>query len=175
MLDRENYDRIAAFHGHTCPGLAIGVRVSELALEYLGCGDGDEELVCITETDMCAVDAVQFMTNCTLGKGNLVLHHYGKVAFTFYRRRDGVGFRCILKSGLKGNMDRDAYESYILTAPLEKLFNVAPPKEPLPPKAYREKTLICHRCGEGTMESMTRNLDDQILCLPCFQESRIPR
>jgi len=27
------------FHGHICPGLAIGIRVSELALELIGHND----------------------------------------------------------------------------------------------------------------------------------------
>ena len=49
------------FHGHACPGLAIGCRmVFEAARELeLGTKAKDEELVCITETDACCVDAVQ--------------------------------------------------------------------------------------------------------------------
>jgi formylmethanofuran dehydrogenase subunit E len=69
---------IAEFHGHTCPGLAIGYRVSRYALEALGGRSEDEELVAVVENDSCAVDAVQVMTGCTFGKGNLIFHDYGR-------------------------------------------------------------------------------------------------
>ncbi|GAC1326224.1 MAG: hypothetical protein NVSMB2_25170 [Chloroflexota bacterium] len=42
----------AAFHGHMCPGLAIGVRAAELALTEIGPHSADEEVVAVVETDM---------------------------------------------------------------------------------------------------------------------------
>ncbi len=42
----------AAFHGHMCPGLAIGVRAAELALGEIGPHSSDEEVVAVVETDM---------------------------------------------------------------------------------------------------------------------------
>lgn len=42
----------AAFHGHMCPGLAIGVRAAEIALAEIGPHSEDEEVVAIVETDM---------------------------------------------------------------------------------------------------------------------------
>ena len=76
------------FHGHWCPGLAIGIRAAEWALKKLG-KTPDEEIVAVVETDMCAVDAIQSLTGCTFGKGNLIHRDYGKSAFTFYPRQDG--------------------------------------------------------------------------------------
>ena len=80
------------FHGHWCPGLAIGIRAAEWALRDIG-KSGDEEIVAVVETDMCGVDAIQFLTGCTFGKGNLIYKDYGKNAFTFYRRGDGKAIR----------------------------------------------------------------------------------
>ncbi len=175
MEKSKNHDDVIAFHGHSCPGLAIGIKASELALRELGEGDGDEELVCISETDMCGVDGIQYITNCTIGKGNLILRNYGKVAFTFYRRRDGKGIRLVLKDSLKRDMKRDEYRDYLLRSSPEELFELKEPSEPLPSMAYRESSLRCSRCGEGTMESLTRNLDGQVYCLPCFREIRPQR
>lgn len=169
------YDDVVAFHGHSCPGLAIGIKASELALRELGEGDGDEELVCVSETDMCGVDGIQYMTNCTIGKGNLILRDYGKMAFTFFRRVDGKGIRLVLKDDLKRGMERDAYRDYLLESSPEELFDVKEPNEPLPARAYREASVRCSRCGEGTMETLTRNLDGQVYCLPCFREIRPQR
>ena len=45
------WQKAAAFHGHVCPGLAIGFKACEAAMKVMGVtGSKDEELVCITET-----------------------------------------------------------------------------------------------------------------------------
>ena len=35
--------KIQEFHGHMCPGLAMGIRAAEIALEEIGAHSGDEE------------------------------------------------------------------------------------------------------------------------------------
>ena len=85
-----------SFHGHWCPGLAIGIRAAEWALKEMG-KSPDEEIVAVVETDMCSVDAIQYLIGCTFGKGNLIHKDYGKNAFTFYRRRDGKALRLVMR------------------------------------------------------------------------------
>ena len=95
------WNKCAEFHGHTCPGLATGFRVAVEAMARLGL-DGPEtgeELVCVTENDTCAVDAVQVVTGCTMGKGSLLYRGTGKMVFTFYCRRNGRGLRVAVKPG----------------------------------------------------------------------------
>ena len=46
-----------------------------------------EEVVCITENDACGVDAVQVITGCTMGKGNLIYRGTGKMVFSFFNRK----------------------------------------------------------------------------------------
>ena len=63
------YDEIVRFHGHECPGLAIGYRMATAAMETLDSFRAeDEELVAIVENDACGVDALQCVTGCTFGK-----------------------------------------------------------------------------------------------------------
>jgi formylmethanofuran dehydrogenase subunit E len=82
------YEELIAFHGHSCPGLAIGYRMTKAALFFLGVKRAyDEELVAIVENDACGVDAVQYLSGCTFGKGNLVFKDYGKRVYTFFSRR----------------------------------------------------------------------------------------
>lgn len=57
----------------------------------------DEEVVAVVETDMCAVDAIQFLTGCTFDKSNLIFRDYGKNAFTFVRRSDNKAIRVMTK------------------------------------------------------------------------------
>jgi formylmethanofuran dehydrogenase subunit E len=59
-MNKELWDKAVAFHGHECPGLAIGFKACEAAAEKIGIGvSDDEEIVCITENDACGVDAIQ--------------------------------------------------------------------------------------------------------------------
>ncbi len=193
-VSEELIQQTIRFHGHSCPGLAIGIRASELALATLGRAS-DEEIVAVVETDMCGVDAVQFLAGCTFGKGNLIHLDYGKNAFTFYRRSDGEGFRIVTKRGTprdQGNelsalrkkmlkekltpeeqekmeKGRAARVEWIMDADPEDLFEVKPAQGPIPKKARILQSLVCEACGEATMESRTRRFLGQTLCIPCFE------
>jgi len=87
------------FHGHSCPGLAIGVIASKIALETAKRA-ADEELVAIVENDACGVDGIQVLTGCTYGKGNLIHLDYGKSVYTFYNRNTHRAVRLSLKPDL---------------------------------------------------------------------------
>jgi formylmethanofuran dehydrogenase subunit E len=94
--DYASFDTAAEFHGHICPGLSSGYRVAIAAMNALGVSrPKDEELVAIAETNACGVDAIQFITGCTAGKGNLIIHDYGKHAFTFYCRKSNKAVRVV--------------------------------------------------------------------------------
>ncbi len=81
------YEEIIQFHGHECPGLAIGYRMATAAMETLELFRAeDEELVAIVENDACGVDALQCVTGCTFGKGNLLFRDYGKHVYTIFSR-----------------------------------------------------------------------------------------
>lgn len=65
------YEEIIQFHGHECPGLAIGYRMATAAMELLESFRAeDEELVAIAENEAYGVDALQCVSSCTFGKGN---------------------------------------------------------------------------------------------------------
>ncbi len=87
-----DYGDLVAFHGHSCPGLAMGYRMTKAALSFLSNSRSkDEEIVAITENDACGVDALQYLSGCTFGKGNLVFKDYGKQVFTLYNRKSKRG------------------------------------------------------------------------------------
>ena len=82
------------FHGHICPGLLMGVRAAQLAMDQLSLErDRDEDLVAIVETDSCGVDALQAILGCTFGKGNLIFKDYGKAVYTVIDRSSGRALR----------------------------------------------------------------------------------
>ncbi|MFO8088731.1 MAG: FmdE family protein [Desulfatiglandaceae bacterium] len=195
ILSEELIRQTIAFHGHWCPGLATGIRAAEWVLIELG-KSSDEEIVAIVETDMCAVDAIQFLTGCTFGKGNLIHRDFGKTAFSFYRRRDGKSARLVGRDEVRnefkplldplyrkmqehGLTDEEALQlketknkviNKIMSCPIEKLFDVKETLLPLPQKARIAKSLLCERCGESVMETRTRRFQGRTLCIPCFEQ-----
>jgi formylmethanofuran dehydrogenase subunit E len=186
-------DATIRFHGHMCPGLAIGIRAAEIGLREVG-RDGDEEIVAVVETDMCGVDAIQYLTGCTFGKGNLIHLDYGKNAFSFYRRTDGKSLRVVAKPSILGkevetlaelhrkmNSEglsqeeekhwqaiREEITANVMQARPEDLFEVKPVQADPPAKARVLSSLICDACGEAVMESRMREHQSRRLCLLCF-------
>jgi formylmethanofuran dehydrogenase subunit E len=195
-LTQDQIDATISFHGHWCPGLASGIRAAEWALAELGARSRDEELVAVVETDMCGVDAIQFLTGCTFGKGNLIHKDYGKNAFTFYRRSDGKAARLVARPGMYGDarqtlrqlhrkmlaesltaeeeavlkQTRAEITKLIMESRLADLFEIKEAVGPMPRKARILSSLICAKCGESVMESRTRKFQEQTLCIPCFEK-----
>lgn len=166
-VNQENWDRARAFHGHECPGLAIGVRVCEAAAQVMDIGRAeDEELVCIVENDACGVDAVQALVGCTFGKGNLLYKPRGKQAFTFVRRRDGLAVRFVLKARNDG-MERETWRMHLLAAPVDALFDWREATTPAPEAARRFASVQCEQCGEAAAENMIRLQEGKKVCLDC--------
>lgn len=166
-MNKELWNKCVEFHGHECPGLAIGFRASEIAIEEMGLKfSPDEELVCVTENDACGVDAVQVITGCTIGKGNLIYKGTGKMAFTFFDRQKNNSIRLVLKQ-FKGEMSREERQKYILEAPVEEVFSINKAKTEAPKNARIFNTVICENCGEGAPEHKIRLSNGRKLCLDC--------
>ena len=119
----EDFKKAAEFHGHICPGLAMGYRVAKYAKEHYPRSQ-DEELVCIAENKSCSVDAVQSLLGCTAGKGNLILIDNGKQVFTFYSRDQDKALRIYFQGDVFGRMDalRQKMAAGKLTAEEKKEF-----------------------------------------------------
>ena len=165
-ITKELVDRAIEFHGHSCPGLAIGIRAAEyVSMEFSDITAAD--LLCVSETDMCGVDGIQFLTGCTLGKGNLIHRDYGKMAFSFYNKKDGTAIRLLYTYEAKAKDRLDLiYE--IMETDLNRLFSRTVIDSD-PPRSARVLTgLCCEDCGEKTMESRTRRFEGKTLCIPCF-------
>ncbi len=190
-----SWNEVVKFHGHSCMGLAMGYRVSEAALRELGGDrDVDEELIAIVENDSCAVDAVQYVTGCTMGKGNLFFRDHGKPVYTFCRRSDDKAVRLVAK-GLneerypelaalrekllsgeateedRGKYDQKAQEALktFLTDPLESAVDIQKVEVDPPEKARIFNTVTCAECGERVMEPRARVKKGQMVCMPCSE------
>ncbi|WP_035294466.1 FmdE family protein [Clostridium sp. KNHs214] len=169
-MDKKLWEKSVEFHGHQCPGLAIGYKASEAAMKKLGVNfSKDEEIVCVTENDACGVDAVQVITGCSMGKGNLIYRGTGKMAFSFFNRKTGESIRMILKP-FKGEMDREKRMKYILEADVDDIFDFKKPSFQLPIKARLFSNIVCEKCGESAPEHKIRIMNGQKVCIDCFED-----
>lgn len=164
------FEKSVEFHGHRCPGLAIGVRAAAEARRILEIEHSkDEELVCVTENDACGVDGIQVILGCSAGKGNLIFRIRGKQAFSFFNRKTGKKARMVLKQ-LPQMENREEKQNYILTAPFEEVFEIKEPHYALPEEARLFLSVTCERCGEKTAEPYIRLEEGAKVCLDCFRE-----
>lgn len=193
----KSYEDVIKFHGHSCPGLAMGYRVSLAALREMKMENisEDEELVAIVENDSCAVDAIQVMTGCTFGKGNLIFRDYGKQVYSFIKRPSGDAVRISIDIQFpdETEYEKEMWRRYsqgdraedvirvlqerkskkikiILDSPDSVIFKIQRLILMPPQKATIYQSLRCQSCGEKVAEPKARLKDGKILCIPCFEE-----
>lgn len=165
------YEDLIAFHGHSCPGLAIGYRMSQAALAFLsGSRAKDEEIVAIVENDACGVDALQCLSGCTFGKGNLIFKDHGKQVYTLYNRSSRKGVRVVFNArSIPENIlkDKDQFINWLLIAPEQDIITLQEVKIEDPEPARIISTQECQFCGEYVMETRTSVIQHKIACIPC--------
>jgi formylmethanofuran dehydrogenase subunit E len=186
-------DEAVAFHGHMCAGLALGYRAAVEAMRALEAHRSeDEELVAIVENDSCAVDAIQLVSGCTFGKGNLIFLDHGKRVYTFHSRAKGRGVRvrthyagmgedaemAALRERIEAGDDSEAtrqaldarYQLHlaaILMGPLGAVLTIGDAGDPPPPMARVEPSEPCAACGEAVQASRLVLAGERRLCRPC--------
>ena len=166
-MDQELWKKAVDFHGHQCPGIAIGVRASQEAIKALNLQfSKDEKVFCISENKGCPVDGIQVVFGCSPGKGNLIFRNSGKQAFSFFNRNTGESIRLVLKD--LPEMERDELESFILNEKdASKIFEFKKPHYGLPEKTDVFENCVCEVCHEKTSEHLVRLKDGKKICLDC--------
>ena len=196
ILSGEEFRKCIEFHGHICPGLAIGFQAGRVLMKRLGASKApDEELVAIVENDACGVDAIQVMTGCTFGKGNLIFKNYGKHAFSLIDRKRERALRvCFHSNVLKADTEflslsekvqkdeasqgeltrfrqlQQKRTQDILEADAESLFKIEEIPPDLPPKARIMKSGVCDFCKELTKIDLLQEVKGKRACIPCARE-----
>jgi formylmethanofuran dehydrogenase subunit E len=192
------YEAAIAFHGHTCPGLALGYRAAEYALQCLRADRSeDEDLVAIVENDACGIDAIQVVAGCSTGKGNLILQDFGKHAYTFIDRKSNRAIRLVqrpepvtqridpvasaLREKVMGGTATPAEQKEfrerqaaviekILKMPIDELFIARDVKPEIPVRAKIFTSIQCASCGEMVAEHRARVRNGTFVCIPCAGE-----
>ena len=183
---------VERFHGHMCPGVAIGVQAANVALAELGCNSDSNEVLAIVETSMCAVDGIQYVMGCTFGRGTLIHLDYGKNAYSFVRTGDGKSLRLSARegawqrsqeheallaksrAGLSTESDKKRYwelqrqvSEEILARHPESIFRIVRERITFSALSRDMHYRKCSRCGDMTNVSRLVSTPDSELCVPC--------
>jgi len=190
MSDREEFNRVVEFHGCYCLDIAVGYRVAKALLrEMAGEIQNMKEIFAQVGSSTCAVDAIQKITGCTLGKRNLILSDLGKPVYILQNGRTKTAVRAYVHywddfdqkalKELKGRAKvdvaaRESLSAYmddqintILTLPEKELFTLKHLTLDEPRVAGKFDTLQCSSCGEHVNIDFLQKKTDQHFCKEC--------
>ncbi len=173
-------------HGHLAPGIALGLRMSELALSNLGISRGNKHLIAISETARCLADAMQAATGCTLGHGNAFVEDYGKLSITVGDARTNKGVRVALReyankhsllmnkwmmrSGKLAHEEEDELGMQLLGMD-EKYFLIQDIRINMTQNFHYSDIVRCIGCSEMVPRGLTIIRENIIYCKACTDEA----
>jgi formylmethanofuran dehydrogenase subunit E len=182
------------FHGHQCPLMPIGYRMSKLAMQHLGAEhEADHGFFVFPELgeghpQTCIMDGIQIATGATYGKVLIAKAYFGKLAATFYHPKKGAvrfslkpefvdamskfEFFAYRKKGIEPSQIplgvRQEVINWANEQPDEAVYKVEakPDFKYTPPKGSFNKTK-CSTCEEYVFERYVRFKDGKPVCIPC--------
>ncbi len=172
----------AAFHGETCPGQVLGVRLARAGLAQIGISDpvaDRKKLIVFVEIDRCAADAIMAVTGCRVGKRNLKVVDYGVMAATFLNLESGRAVRVVAREesralaagyapGVEGKYEQQRRAYTIM--PEKELFSFEEVEVSVPPEDMPGRPLSrvrCESCGDYVQDKREVNAYGTVLCLAC--------
>jgi formylmethanofuran dehydrogenase subunit E len=160
-----------AFHGHLCPGISIGVRMTLAGLKAVGIADATgadrKKLIVFTEIDRCASDAIMCLTGCRPGKRSMKVMDYGKMAATFINLETGKAVRL---AAVPRDPNEDQSKWDFGAIPDGKIFSVSEVEVTLSPCDLPGKPVsqaLCARCGETVLDGREVQVGNETVCKPC--------
>lgn len=153
------------FHGHLCGGITIGYVMSRFAMEQIGAKPGDD-LYCVTEFQNCMTDAVQCVTGCTAGKGNLEVKNYGKRALTLVHADTGEGVRVRVEYTFPEGLSKEECAVRVLEEDPAEICRAVPVKINVPQR--KPITYVrCDNCMEEFAQFCGVQVGSQFCCPEC--------
>ena len=182
MIDMSDYDilfnKAKEFHGHVCPGIVLGTRLTIAGLRELGINPHEpiRNLIVYMEIDRCGTDAVQAITGCSLGHRSLKHKDFGKFAATFVDTKTDKAIRVSVHEKNRAAHDKlDPKEviNVLSKVPEEEILKiehvrVTIPREDLP--GFPVGKSVCSRCGEQISDNRYTVVNGNMLCRNCAGE-----
>ena len=181
-MDKKIVNLAIDLHGHLAPGIALGLRMSEIALSRMNTKKGDKYLIGISETARCLADAMQAATGCTLGHGSAFVEDYGKLALTLGDIRTKKGVRVALKDDANkhstlmnkwmmrlGKLSHEEEDELgMLLLDMDEKHLLIQDVEIKQGQNFEKSGIVtCKECGELIPESLAERRGEGVYCKPC--------
>jgi len=190
MLLNMTLKRVVDFHGHLCPELVIGARVSEYAQKHFP----DSGFSLVAENSTSAIDAIQILLGITIGNQRLKILDFGMHNYTFILKAKQKAFMLSLKK-LRYN-DEEEYRmlsdkiinseaaideavnfqkildnrsKMLLELNLDELFDLKEAAWESPFTEMPTIYYICRGCGQEMLAGFAVAYHDNLYCMRCFQ------
>ena len=192
-VTQKEFDEVVEFHGCYCLDIAMGYRVSKALMRTMGDDIKNmKDVYAYVGAPTCAVDAIQKMTGCTLGKRNLIFTNTGKSVFVMQNVKTGKAVRAYChywdnfdhvqlreqrkaahaptatpeqKAGFETLLDHHVHG--ILMAAEATLFTLSNVILAASPKSSKYISEPCAVCGEFAKVDLLRDEDGKKLCSEC--------
>ncbi len=194
---KKEFSGVVGFHGCYCLDIAMGYRVSKALMREMGDDMKNmKDVYAYVGAPTCAVDAIQKMTGCTLGKRNLVLTNTGKSVFMMQNAKTGKAVRAYChywdhfdhvqlreqrkvayapsatpeqKAAFSALLDSQVQE--ILVADEAALFKLGFVTLVPSPRSSKYVSEACGVCGEFAKADLLQDKDGKKLCAECVSAS----
>ena len=192
-VTQKEFDEVVGFHGCYCLDIAMGYRVSKALMREMGDDIKNmKDVYAYVGAPTCAVDAIQKMTGCTLGKRNLVFTNTGKSVFVMQNVKTGKAVRVYChywdnfdhvqlreqrkaahaptatpqqKAAFETLLDRQVHGILMAAEPI--LFALSNVTLAASPKSSKYISEPCAVCGEFAKVDLLRDEDGKKLCSEC--------
>ena len=194
---KQEFSEVVKFHGCYCLDIAMGYRVSKALLREMGDDIKNmKDVYAHVGTSTCAVDAIQKVTGCTLGKRNLVLTNTGKSVFVMQNAKTGKAVRAychywdhfdhvqLREQRQAAHMPtatpeqkavfsalQDSQVQGILLAEETALFTLSRVILDAPPRVGKYVSEACGGCGEFAKADLLQHEGGKKLCAECVSAS----
>lgn len=169
------------FHGHLCPGQALGVRMTVAGCRETGFAEpraAGKRLVVFVEIDRCATDAIQALTGVSLGKRTLKHLDYGKMAATFVNTLTGAAVRVAARDSARALAARLAPDAADARSAQTAAYREMPEAALLALERVtiapgwldrRRVRVTCQACGEDVGYQREVRRQGRVLCRACAE------
>ncbi|MGD9162357.1 MAG: formylmethanofuran dehydrogenase subunit E family protein [Desulfobacteraceae bacterium] len=194
MLLNMTMKRLVDFHGHICPDLVIGAKLSEYIQQLVAeIGGLNVSISILAQNCTSAIDAIQILLGATFGNQRLQVMDFGKHVYSLVINDTGTSFMFSLKQQKYGDeVEFDNLEQKIMNSGItleetvcfqklmdrriEKLFSMTTDElfnceEVEKGQLFYESPsiyLTCSQCAQQVLKNRSVEYRNKIYCISCF-------
>jgi formylmethanofuran dehydrogenase subunit E len=169
------FNKAKAFHGHVCPGIVLGTRLTIAGMRELGMDPmkSQHNLIVYIEIDRCGSDAVQAITGCSLGHRSLKHKDFGKFAASFVDLETKKAVRVSVhekKRAEHDKLDQKEVIKILGECPEEEILKIERVKIDVPDDdipGFPHGKAICSICNEQVMDNRHILAGGKPVCKNC--------